>query len=575
MAVELAMRKKALAHLKPQVMQGVTRKGVDLKTSEEGVEVLLEKWKSYIAMREEIDSVGARDELRQMWRRNETTAGNQGGYLGRTLLPAESQLFDRVLARMDNEAVQEVSGLTPQVAALAVRDNVVDASRAHTDEVLAAVSSIGSILTNLQFTVTVAPPGQPRASILQVQPGRQAVGDAQEPPQPDYVKLTFERVLRDDPTRLPDVLFHNMVGIAQPPKGNCSGAERAVELLIAVTGKQCKVTLNKCTSADFKRYFLSDQEEPPIVNEKNWRVQTEEEEGCILGFPRPKAKDMFPAAVFVKYPSNARKEKIAFTNFNSGSSQVIDGQGRQVQYEPDAAETGARPLPKLTSHVIANIISFVPSAARVGQALQASKELSLSLPATSGVLFCAADFLSIVAGFFTKTDAQRVEAQFIGFGPVSGSIAPLITHMVITEHWGTATACGATAAGLTQLGQFQESNPHLKALVYWHSHHYLSEQPSDADVACVAGFGGGVCMAVSYAAKFRSLGDAADRAQGFQVWRLSKPVAEVQEYLAHDNADDTRTARSVLEQVVLHSRKDVARTVVCQMGGWVNQQAIR
>ena len=81
--------------------------------------------------------------------------------------------------------------------------------------------------------------------------------------------------------------------------------------------------------------------------------------------------------------------------------------------------------------------------------------------------------------------------------------------------------------------------------------------------------------AVSYAAKFRSLGDAADRAQGFQVWRLSKPVAEVKEYLAHDNADDTRTARSVLEQVVLHSRKDVARTVVCQMGGLVNQQAIQ
>ena len=80
---------------------------------------------------------------------------------------------------------------------------------------------------------------------------------------------------------------------------------------------------------------------------------------------------------------------------------------------------------------------------------------------------------------------------------------------------------------------------------------------------------------MSYAAKFRSLGDAADRAQGFQVWRLSKPVDEVKEYLAHDNADDTRTARSVLEQVVLHSRKDVARTVVCQMGGWVNQQAIQ
>ena len=88
MAVELATRRKALQHLKTQVMQGVTRKGVDLKTSEEGVEVLLEKWKSYIAMREEIDSVGARDELRQMWRRNETTAGNQGGYLGRTLLQA-------------------------------------------------------------------------------------------------------------------------------------------------------------------------------------------------------------------------------------------------------------------------------------------------------------------------------------------------------------------------------------------------------------------------------------------------------------------------------------------------------
>ena len=185
MAVELATRRKALHHLKTQVMQGVTRKGVDLKTSEEGVEVLLERWKSYIAMREEIDSVGARDELRHMWLRNETTAGDQGGYLGRILLPAESQLFDRVLARMDNEAVQEVSGLTPQVAALAVRDNVVDASRAHTDEVLAALSSIRSILTNLQFTVTVAPPAQPHASILQVQPGRQAVGDAQEPPQPD------------------------------------------------------------------------------------------------------------------------------------------------------------------------------------------------------------------------------------------------------------------------------------------------------------------------------------------------------------------------------------------------------
>ena len=122
MAVELATRKKALHNLKPQVMQGVTRKGVDLKTSEEGVKFLLERWKSYFKMKEEIDSVGARDELRQMWRRNETTAGNHGGYLGRTLLPAESQLFDRELRAMEKEVGQEISGLTPQEAALAVRD---------------------------------------------------------------------------------------------------------------------------------------------------------------------------------------------------------------------------------------------------------------------------------------------------------------------------------------------------------------------------------------------------------------------------------------------------------------------
>ena len=127
-----------------------------------------------------------------------------------------------------------------------------------------------------------------------------------------------------------------------------------------------------------------------------------------------------------------------------------------------------------------------------------------------------------------------------------------VTEIVVVDHVGTMHSTTLTDLGSLQLVDYINQDPRKRLVGWWHSHHRLSERPSDADLKATIDYCkvGRVFMGVSWMGTW--CGRTRVRHAGYACYRIPDYLFSVAEdYLEQADLKDTRTVMDFLEAAPL------------------------